>query len=436
MPPLSCYYYFYRMQKHLIGLFLLACLQASAQQQVSITLDEHTKDDRFDKFNLNFALFELKGDTILSWDYEGVRKAVPLKVKKPSGYAAYAYGFLFFGGNTAGYNPGYITVIVGNPYHKNPVFYPDLNNNLDFTDDDFSAALPWRGDSAQVRFCLPGTTRCAQFRFTRHKLNANIQYKELMNEYYTTMYPGRKFLGMDHSYREQHYQMKAGVLTTADDTFRIALYDGNFNGVYNEPDSDRMVVANMNDTVFYPFDDLHGALISNRKGACFIDKNGRQYEFVSASPDGALLTVNVLGSTLNDKQVKAGRKLPRFKFITWKGEKKKIARYRRQQLYIYFGNPGLKTFTEDTIALRRIADQYKGKVFVLGFIEVQKSYELRIYGQYWELNWLLAYKDKEINRKLGIRGLPSSILTKKRRRVIQYNLRPAEVLRLLNEQQP
>lgn len=423
------------MSRTLLLFAFLLSLGARAQQQLTIPLNEISRDERFEKFNLNVALFELKADTILSWDYEGVREAKPLVVKKPGGFNAYAYGFVFSGANTAGYNPGFVTVIVGNPYHSNPTLFADLNNNLDFTDDGYQVRLPWRGDTSVIKLCLPDTQQCISIRFTRHKYDANFKYKELMNEYYRSTHPERNFLGMEHCYREQRYQVLSGTLVNGEDSFRIGLYDGNFNGIYNEPDSDRMVMADISDTFFYAFDELHSSVISKKQGNCFIDKNGKQYEFVSAASNGSFVTVNVLGNTNNSNQVKPGKKLPRFKFITWKGEKKKIAKFRKYQLYIYFGNPQAKGFTQDTLALRELAGKHQDKLRVIGFVEVQKSYELRIYGQYWELNWLLAYKDKELNKKLGIRGLPSSIYTKKRRRVIEYNLSPAEVLKRLNESQ-
>jgi hypothetical protein len=423
------------MPRILLYVCLFMAYGAYAQQQVTIPLTHATRDERFEKFNLNVALFELKSDTILSWDFEGLKEPQPLVVKKPLGsFDYYAYGYLFFGGNTKGYNPGFITIIVGNPYHANPTLFADLNNNLDFTDDDVSFTLPARGDTALFRFCLPGTGQCAQVRLSRHKYDANFKYKDLMNEFYTMTYPQRKFIGMEHCYREQRYQVLAGTLSNGEDTFRVGLYDGNYNGIYNEADSDRFVIAELTDTVFYPYDELHSSVLSHKPGSCFIDKNGKQFEYVSAAENGSAITLKVLDNTSNASQVKAGKKLPRFKYITWQGERKKIARLRRYQLFIYFGNPQAKSFTADTIALRQLAEKHKDKLRVIGFIEVQKSYELRIYGQYWNLNWMLAYKDKELNRRLGIRGLPSSIYTKKRRRVVQYNLSPAGLLKQLDAQ--
>ncbi|MBP9689947.1 MAG: hypothetical protein KBE91_10080 [Bacteroidia bacterium] len=417
----------------LFGLMCLSFANVIAQQQITVNLNEFARDDKFERLNMNMALFEVTNDTILSWDFEGMKKAEAMPIIKPEGYKAYAYGYLFFAGNSAGKSPGFLTVLVANPYHTTPTLYIDLNNNFNFTDDDFKAQLPWRGDTVIVNFCLPNTEKCSQVKFTRHKISGSQAYKELLNEFYQTTYPNRKFIGMDHCYRQQQYQIKSGVALAGGDSIRFALYDGNNNGIFNEADSDRFVVASINDTVFYPFDDLYGSTISKKQGYCFVDKNGKQFEFKSATANGSLLTISISSQANNADQIKQGKKLPRFKYITWKGERKKIAKLRRYHVYIYFGSPQSTNFTADTIALRELAHKYPKTLKVIGFIEVNKSYELSIFGQYSYLNWTLAYKDKNLNKKLGIRGLPSSIYTKKRRRVIQYNLTPNELLQELSK---
>lgn len=401
---------------------------ANSQQQLTIKLNTPAKDDRFDRLNINLTLFELKNDTILSWDFEGLKEAQSLRVVKPGSYKTYAYGYLFFAGNQQGYNPGMITFLVADPFQKKPILYLDLNNNLNFTDDGEPTILPWRGDSTLLNFCLPNTLQCASIKLTRHPHDDKFAYKNLVKEFYEFTYPNRTFLGMEHCYRQQPYQAKSGILVVGNDSLQIALYDGNQNGTYNQPDSDILVIANLHDTVFYPFDALYASPISKKASNCFIDKNGKQIEFVDAIDNGSELTIKIAAQANNTGQIKPGKKLPKFKYITWKGEEQKINKWRKQQLYIYYGSPQTTGFSADTIALRKIADEYGNALKVIGFIEVNKSYELSIFGQYSHLNWILAYKDKYLNQKLSFKGIPSSIYTKKRRRVIQYNLTPEQLL--------
>ncbi len=420
-------------------LFLLViifqAMRLFAQQEKTVALTAYARDDRFDRLNLNLALFELENDTILTWDFEGLKKAKAIPIVKPEGFKAYAYGFVFFVGNYQGNNTGFITVLLGNPYHTKPTLFADLNNNNNFTDDNYSVILPWRGDTAEIEMCISGTKLCTKIKFTRHLMENKQMYKQLMNEFYQLTYPNRKFIGMDHCYRIQQYQIKSGLAIAGVDSIRVALFDGNNNGFYNEPDSDKFILANLSDTVFYPFDDLYSSTINKKNGHCFVDKNGKQIEFVRASPYGENLTFNVLDQTNNSEHIKVGKKLPRFKYITWKGEHQKINKLKKYELYIYFGSPLATNFSSDTAALRVLASRYSKSLRVIGFIEVNKSYELSIFGQYSYLNWILAYKNKDLNRMLGIRGLPSSIYTQKRRRVIRYNLTPNELLQELKNKE-
>ena len=417
-----------------LAVILLITQVCLAQQQVTVPLTTYARDDRFDRLNINLALFEVKNDTILSWDFEGLREAIPLRIVKREGFKLYAYGYLFFAGNTGGYNPGLVTILVANPYDKHPKLFLDLNNNLNFTDDGDAFDLPWIEENKLLNFCIPNSQKCASIQLSRHQYNNKHEYKALMNEFYALTYSDRKFMGMEFCYRQQVYQTKAGILKEGSDSFYVALYDGNQNGIYNEADSDRFVIANIADTIFYPYDDLYASVISNKAGKCFVDKNGKQYEFVSGSAKGDELIVKVINQASTEGQTPKGKKLPKFRYITWKGEQQKIRKLNKYQLYIYYGSPQSANFKEDTTMLRKIAHDYGSEVKVIGFIEVNKSYELSIFGQYSYLNWILAYKDKYLNKRLGIRGIPNSIYTAKRRKVIAYNLTPAQLLKQLQDQ--
>ena len=99
----------------------------------------------------------------------------------PEGFKAYAYGFVFFAGNYQGNNTGFITVLLGNPYHTKHTLFADLNNNNNFTDDNYSVILPWRGDTAEIEMCISGTKLCTKIKFTRHLMENKQMYKQLMN---------------------------------------------------------------------------------------------------------------------------------------------------------------------------------------------------------------------------------------------------------------
>ena len=115
--------------------FFLITLAGLAQTDstIDVKLAQYVKDDRFDKYQLTLALFLAKSDTIFSMDFEGTKPAKPIQIVKPDGFKLYGYGYIFFSGSSNPYNPGYVSVLVGNPYHKNPTIFVDENQNFDFT---------------------------------------------------------------------------------------------------------------------------------------------------------------------------------------------------------------------------------------------------------------------------------------------------------------
>ena len=65
------------------------------------------------------------------------------------------------------------------------------------------------------------------------------------------------------------------------------------------------------------------------------------------------------------------------------------------------------------------------------FLYTNKSFTVRIFGSQSKANYTVALGHKLINKRLGIRGLPQTLLVGKRRRVIKYGMSPEEYLNQL-----
>jgi hypothetical protein len=112
-----------------------------------------------------------------------------------------------------------------------------------------------------------------------------------------------------------------------------------------------------------------------------------------------------------------------------RGEKLKLNKFRRKEVYIYFGSRNSKNFKSDTLMLRQIAALDTNNLKVVMVLYVNKSYELRIYNTDAKPNYALAYGTKELSRKMGIGSVPQTLYLGKRRRVKQYGLKPDEFIR-------
>jgi hypothetical protein len=209
--------------------------QTAVNDSIVIHLTDYAKDERFHKFQITLALFMTQGDTIKSMDFENLRPEKNIIIKKPAGYNYYAYGYIFFTGSNVPQNPGYVSVLVCNPFHKHPHMFIDYNQNFDFTDDP-RFTLPYF-DEPPIEFELANSSDSLariKVQLTRNKLFGKADFKKYMDEYYAYTYKGRIFAGIEYTYREQRFLARSGTMTMESDSFRIALYDANSNGFYND----------------------------------------------------------------------------------------------------------------------------------------------------------------------------------------------------------
>jgi hypothetical protein len=404
--------------------------QTISNDSIKIELNEYAKDERFHKFQITLALFMAQGDTIKSMDFENLRPEKNIIIKKPGGYNYYAYGYLFFTGSTNKDNPGYVTVLVCNPFHKHPHMFVDYNQNFDFTDDP-RFTLPYF-DEDPIEFELANSSNNQariKIQLTRNILFGKADFKNYMDEYYAYTYKGRKFVGIEYTYREQRFLARSGLVKLESDSFRIALYDANSNGKYNDADTDRVVFVNYNDTIFDATNPLSYMLISRKSSENYFEKNGNVFQLVFADVLGKSIIIkpSLTGTGLG--RIKTGKKVPNIKLNFATGEKRKLRYFRRKEIYIYFAGPNTKNFDFDTMLLRQIAALDTNKLKVICVLYTRKSYDLSIFQDQAKPNYYVANGTRALSQKLGIRSLPQSLFLGKRRRVKQYGLKPNEFLR-------
>jgi len=417
-----------------ILIFLVGFNICKAQEkEITIELSNYVKDDRFDKYQITLALFLVQNDTIMSMDFENMRPAKPIVIKKPSGYKYCSYGYIFFKGSSNDQNPGYVTVLVCNPYNKNPLMFVDLNQDFDFTNDPVYK-LPYL-DEPGVAIDIKNQQKpegSVRILLTRTKMYGKGDLKKHMQEYYEYFYKGRKFIGIEYTYREQRYITRGGIVRTNNDSFRIALNDGNSNGIYNDLESDKAVIINYSDSIFDCTNEL--AIVKLSKEKMYFEKNGKSYEILECDSFGKFIKIKPSSDNPLLGKIKVGKKIPKFSLILWNGEKLKTRKLRKFNTYFYFVNKTAIDFEQDTMWLRKIAQLDTNKLKVVCVLYVDKSYELRIFGNRSNANYHVALGHRTVSRKLGINSIPTSIWTTKKRRVKKYGIKPEEFYKIYVDQ--
>jgi hypothetical protein len=374
----------------------------------------------------------VQGDTIKSYDFEDLRPAVNIVIKKPIGYKNYAYGYLFFTGSQNAKNPGYVTVLVADYNVQNPSIWVDKNQNFDFTDET-KISLPYfnqKGIEIELESSsVPDGKN--KILLTRTMLFGKLDLRKYKDEYYQYYYKDRTFIGLDFTYREQRYLAKSGIVKLNDDSFRIAVHDGNSNGKFNDNDTDRVIVINYQDSIFDTTNDLFSSKLSKDSKNNYFEKNGKIFEIVEVDAAGNFIKIKLSNSDLLFGKIAEGKKIPKVNITTHRGEKKNLKKLRKHQVFMYFTSLTSKNFESDTAILRKIAAIDSCSIRVIMFLYANKSYTVRIYGSQSKANYTIALGHKDINKKLGIRGLPQTLLVGKRRKVIKYGLTPQEYLNML-----
>jgi hypothetical protein len=399
---------------------------------ITVNLDTWGKDDRFHKYENTLALFKVQGDTIKSLDFEDLRPSIDIIIKKPQGYRNYAYGYLFFTGSSNSLNPGFVTVLVADYNTVAATLWVDNNQNFDFTDDE-KRTLPYfsnKGIEIEIGDDKNGQNRIA---LTRTMLFGKLDLRKYKDEYYSYYYKDRTFIGLDYTYREQRYLAKTGIVKLNDDSFRIALHDGNSNGKFNDNDTDRLIVINYNDSIFDTTNDLFASKLNADKKNNYFEKNGKIFEIIEADPLGNYVKIKLSNSDLLFGKIAIKKKIPKVIITTYRGEKKNIKKLRKHQVFMYFTSLTSKNFEKDTAILRKIAAIDSCSIRVIMFLYANKSYTVRIFGSQSKANYTIALGHKILNKKLGIRGLPQTLLVCKRRKVIKYGITPEEYLKTLTQ---
>jgi hypothetical protein len=416
-------------------LILLDLHSLYAQSNLAfVKLDSWAKNNKDENQQNPLAFFDVSGDTILTYDFENVSDAKPVVIKKPTGYATYAYGYLYYSGVPNTKNPGLMNLLLCDYKNKTPKLYIDRNANYNFTDDGEPLLMPAPYSIRDsIFFTLPCTADekgGISIQLNRFVLHNKTEYRNMMNEYYQSFYGNRKFIGMDYCFRETRKCTRAGIVRIANDSFRVALYDANGNGLYTDVQTDMLLIADLSDSSFDSRNEMYAYTIPEKKEELFFHKNGIQYSVVQSDAAGTYLTL-ASKELKNETGLMAGSKAPNLKFIDWQGKKHALRKYRKKQVYFYFTGPKAKTFSSDTAFMRKISDEFSKKAVVVAMIDFDKSYELKIFGMYSNLNWIAAFKDRYCLRDLKLRGIPSSVLLERKRRVKQYGLTPEEYYHML-----
>lgn len=420
--------------------FLLPILLFGQNNIVEVSFNEKAFDERYFKSKLIIPLFRFNSNSIEEYEKFGVLNKKPLKtfsIKKfpdMSGATDTAYGFIYYSGAPSDINRGYVTVLVNNykRWVKPAIIYVDKNNNLDFTDDGAADTFTSFTKHLDIEFTHPKHPK-SNYKVTisRFDLNKDAQYRFLMDEYYKNNQGNKVFAGIDYSFKENRTNMRGTTYANGTDTFRIALYDGNYDGLYTSAEYDKIYVAKKGDSIFL---DNFSFPIEERITKTEFEWNEKVYKITEFAPSGNTIKFFWDKDAISKRALTVGKKIPKFTFYLHDSKTtKKIKKYKRKGLYIYFYNFDNPNFDNDTAVLSQIHRKYGNCINIVTLN----------YGNYYKtisamkvldnIPYTVGLSSRETNRMFNIETLPQGFLCRKRLRLAHKNISPQEVLDLLDK---
>ncbi len=363
------------------------------------------------------------------------KQAASFNAKLPNlaGYKDTCYAYIFYGGIAQRRDlPGYVlAVLANNKRNEKPcIIWVDKNYNLDLTDDGAPDTLRYNDKFLNLTFSNPANTNAKyNVNISRYSQNFNTSYIGMLNSYYKENSGSKYFAGTDYSFKETRLNTQAGDFKLGNDSFRIALKDGNCNGLYNNEDVDFLLIGNYksNETP-----ELNIPL-KNNVSKVFFEKNGKRYVVENIDELGKNITIKIDESAKLKNALVVGKKIKKFKFETSDTIKKKISikKFKKKPTYIYVWKIDQENFTQDTIALRKIQNLYADKIHIVTLNYGEKPIIIKRIKARKKINWLIGFSTAKINQMLYVEKFPTGILTRKKLKVSKVGLSPTELLLLL-----
>ncbi|MBC7426623.1 MAG: redoxin domain-containing protein [Bacteroidia bacterium] len=426
------------MMNYIKSISFIICLfisfLAKAQQPVKLMLDKQANDDMTRKMQSLIALYKYPKQPFAPYSVFGTSAQgnSEFNVKMPdlTGYKDTCFGFIFFGGADNEKLKGNVfTLVVQNKRDMKPaIIWTDKNFNLDLTDDGNPDTMKYDQPFLDITF-YDKQNKSAYYtcRLSRLDLFKNAKYKMLVDDYYKGHSGNKIFAGSVYSFKEQRQNIRAADYKVGNDSFRIALKDVNCNGYYAEPGIDLILIGN------YGQEELGDANFQIDNKNTFFEKNAMRFDVKEIDATGKSLTVELNTGAKLTRQLNTGKKIPKFKFSLIEDENKKIKikKYKNKPTYIYFWNYEQTRFTEDTIALRSLQNEFGSKINILTLNYGETPKELLNFKQRASIPWAIGRSSKPINDLFYVETFPSGFFTKKRLKLTHANISPAELLTLL-----
>lgn len=405
-------------------------------QNIQLTLTDRGTDAEFTKTMMMANVFEFRGDSVANpLDFASAKVSDVTewkKVKAPVMSKAYRRGFtwIFSAIKTDDFAANHTLMLIENPGWTayNTIIWTDRNHNYDLTDDGLPDTI-----KPHKTAIIAIDNRPNGFKIMLEHFPAS-QFKQfaIMNDKAMYQLQGsRLYSGTENSFRIRRMNIFFGTWSNGKETFALCVKDANCNGTYSDNGVDEVMIADNG----YAFQNLQSCVLKGGKG--YLEWNNAAFYIEFVHPDGKYIKVRRDTSAALKYILNKGKKLPKFIYAEptekEKIKKRKIRRFRGEDLYVYIWHDQASDYIQDSAALHALGRIKNSGMKILMLNYGASSQYLHRYSRRYETAIFQGFSSNKVNRKLKIRKIPTGILLNKRQRIIDAAISPSEVLEYLKE---
>jgi thiol-disulfide isomerase/thioredoxin len=330
--------------------------------------------------------------------------------------------------------------LVGNYKADTTYVWADLNNNLDFRDDNSFFVLT--KDNPDFYIALPNQ-KLPEGKFLYKLGKKNYRDEEIKKSICEHFYnndkkKGRITTDCDYWFAETRMNILSCDTVIEGSKVQIGLMDWNCNGLYNDIDtiskdnfnSDRILVGKYGSDII-PSEPSRGAVILLPE--TLIPINGKIYEFKEVDPAGKYLVIEKTNKTY--KILEIGDTLPDLMFKTLKNDTTSLqqnivkGKYNLIDIWGFWCSGCMMSIP----TIKRLDSTYSDRLNIIGLHDYQSSKKIALETiEKKDANWTKGFLTPEIEKKLlSSGGYPYYVLVDGEGKILKFDTTLKEVEEIL-----
>ena len=336
----------------------------------------------------------------------------PIKLPDVNKTDTPAFAMLFFTGREKTAYPR-ITYTLFNNYKGDTVqIFPDINGNLDFTDDSISYTIS--NSNPFTIISLPNSKNTeGNFYYKIGKvIDPDSSWMNRVIEHFYNDDKSKGFITTEPKYWYSETRLNVLSCDTVinGDSIQLGLMDWNCNGLYNDIDtitdnnwnSDRVLVGYYGNEIISNEPSAGASILLPETD---VDIRGRIYKVIEVEPTGKYLVLRPTDKTSSILRI--GDDLPDLKFALMSGDTTTLrkafvkGKYNLIDMWAYWCTGCVKSIPN----LKMLDSLYHDKLNVIGLHDWQSNDSVaRKYVEKYDLKWVNGFLTPEISKKLLASG--------------------------------